>query len=172
MPKTTALTLMIVLALVGCSKNDAESSEPQSGDGSGSVVKGSDAAMPTVWEAVRVWTRQPPTIDRVAAELEGVIMARTSSQAIMHYDGYRVILTTPGDMVTRIVFQFDPGTRPTIYQFTETYGMAKEMPRGMLYTYEAPTTGQKINILARTEAMPAQESTEVLGLVIEGARVR
>ena len=33
-------------------------------------------------------------IDYVAAEMEGVIKARTKSQALIHYDGYRVNLTS------------------------------------------------------------------------------
>ncbi len=166
--KRTTLLFLIALCTVACSKTEA--AEQQQG-AAGAPAKGSDAAIPSIRRAVRVWTRERPTIDLVAAELEGVIMARTTSQALMHYPGYRIILTTPGEVVTRIVFQFDD-TKPNISQLTELFGKPEEVPKGMLYKHEALATGQLINILAKPVTMPAEDGTLVKGLIIEGARVR
>jgi hypothetical protein len=68
-------------------------------------VRGNDAAVSGVRAAARALAEPEPSVDYVAAQMEGVIEARTNSQALMHYDGYRVTLTTPGDNVTRIVFE-------------------------------------------------------------------
>lgn len=167
MLKRSALFLLITLSIVACSKKEA--AEQQA---SASVpARGSKAALPSIQRAVRVWSRERPTVDLVAAELEGVIMARTTSQALMHYQGYRIILTTPGEVVTRIVFQFDD-TKPSISQLTELFGKPEEVRKGMLYTHENVTTGQRINILAEPVTIPAEDVTLVKGLIIEGARTR
>lgn len=159
----SVLFLLIALCAVACSKNDG--SKQASGD---TIAKASDAALPSIRRAVRVW-RESATVDRVAAELEGTIMARTTAQALMHYPGYRIILTTPGNVVTRIVFQFDDA-KPSIGQLGEMFGKPEEIPKGMLYTQENVTTGQRINILAEPVTMPAEDVTLVKRLLIEGAR--
>lgn len=167
----TRNTLVLLIALNGlaCSKGQT-SEQTQAESDAEAAATGSDVALPSIRRAVRVW-RQPATLDLVAAELEGVIMARTTSQAIMHYDGYRIILTTPGDLVTRIVFQFDDA-KPSIGQLTELFGKPEEVRKGMLYTNENITTGQRIQILAQTVEMPAEEGTLVKRIVVEGARRR
>ncbi len=167
MLKRSALFLLITLSVVACSKN--ETAEQQAS--ASAPAQGSKAALPSIRRAVRVWGRERPTVDLVAAELEGVIMARTTAQALMHYPGYRIILTTPGEVVTRIVFQFDDA-KPNIIQLTELFGKPEEVRKGMLYTHENMTTGQRINILAEPVTMPAEDVTLVKGLIIEGARTR
>jgi hypothetical protein len=110
-------------------------------------------------------------VDYVAAEMEGVIMARTKSQALMHYDGYRVTLTTPGDRVTQIKFDLIEA-KPTISQLTELFGTPREVRKGMLYEYESVVTGSRIAILAIPVSMPADEGSLVRQIIIEGARTR
>ena len=168
MLKRSTLVFLIALCAVACSK---EETAEQRQAAAGAAAKGSDDALPSIRQAVRVWRRERPTVDLVAAELEGVIMARTTAQALMHYPGYRIILTTPGEVVTRIVFQFDDA-KPSISQLTELFGKPEEIRKGMLYTNENVTTGQMINILAQPVTMPAEEGTLVKGLIIEGARRR
>lgn len=167
MLKRSALFLLITLSIVACSKKEAAEQQASAS----APARGSKAALPSIQRAVRVWSRERPTVDLVAAELEGVIMARTTSQALMHYQGYRIILTTPGEVVTRIVFQFDD-TKPSISQLTELFGKPEEVRKGMLYTHENVTTGQRINILAEPVTIPAEDVTLVKGLIIEGARTR
>jgi hypothetical protein len=111
------------------------------------------------------------SVDYVADEMEGVIKARTKSQALMHYDGYRVTLTTPGDRVTQITFQLVEA-KPTIKQLTDVFGEPEESPKGMLYEYESVATGSMIVILAEPVSMPADEDSLVRRIVIEGARTR
>jgi hypothetical protein len=111
------------------------------------------------------------TVDYVAAEMEGVIMARTKSQALMHYDGYRVTLTTPGERVTRITFQLVEA-KPTIEQLTGLFGEPREVRKGMLYEHVSVATGSTIVILAEPVSMPADEGSLVRRIIIEGARTR
>jgi hypothetical protein len=168
--KRNAVILLIALGAVACSKTP--SAEKQQGRAAGTPTEGSEAALKSVGRAVRVWSKERPTVDLVAAELEGVIMARTTAQALMHYDGYRIILMTPGEVVTRIVFQFDDEAKPSILQLTGLFGEPEGSPKGMLYSHQNVTTGQKINILAQPETMPVEDVTLVKGLIIEGARVQ
>ncbi len=168
MLKRTAVAVLIVLCAVACSKKAAE--QEQQTTVTGMPTKGSEAALESAQRAVRVFGKERLSIDLVAAELEGVIMARTTAQALMHYDGYRIILTTPGEVVTRIVFQFDDEAKPNVLQLTDLFGKPEEMQKGLLYTHENMTTGQRINILATPETMPAEDVTLVKRLLIEGAR--
>ena len=170
MLKRNVVILLIALCGVACSKK--QSAEQQEEPAAGTPTERSEAALNSVRRAVRVWSKERPTVDLVAAELEGVIRARTTSQALMHYEGYRIILTTPGEVVTRIVFQFDDEAKPNILQLTDLFGEPEESPKGMLYTHQNVTTGQKINILAQPVTMPAEDVTLVKGLIIEGARVQ
>lgn len=168
--KRTAVVVLIALCAVACSKKAPE--QDQQSVSAGTPTKGSEALLKSVQRAVRVLGKQRPTIDLVAAELEGVIMAKTTAQSLMHYKGYRIILTTPGEVVTRIVFQLDDDVRPNVLQLTDLFGKPKEMQKGLLYTRENMTTGQKINILATPVTMPAEDVTLVKRLLIEGARTR
>lgn len=169
MLKRSALAFLIALCVVACSKN--EPAEQQQQAAPGTPTEGSEAVLRSVQRAVRVWSKERPTVDLVAAELKGVIMARTTAQAVMHYSGYRIILTTPGEVVTRIVYQFDDEAKPSILQLTDLFGEPEEIPKkGMLYTHQNVTTGQTINILAKPVTMPVEDVTLVKGLIIEGAR--
>jgi hypothetical protein len=159
---------LIAWCSIACSKNDSVEDSDQAISGQ---AEGSKAALPAIQKAARVWSREQPTVDVVAAELEGVVMARTTAQAIMHYPGYRIILTTPGETVTRINFQFDDA-KPSIRQLTELFGEPAPHGRGMLFKHEIKSTGQRINLLAETVSSPADESTLVKGMIIEGARIR
>jgi len=168
--KRNALVLLIALCAVACSKKEAAEQRP--GADADAPSESSEAALNSVRRAMRVWSKERPTVEVVAAELEGVIMARTTAQVLMHYPGYRIILTTPGEVVTRIVFQFDDDAKPSIIQLTGLFGEPKAIQKGMLYTQQNVTTGQTINILAQPVTMPAEDVTLVKGLIIEGARTR
>ena len=73
-----------------------------------------------------------PSVEYVAAELKGVVKARTSSQALIHYDGYRVTLTTPGGRVTSIKFDLVEA-RPTMGQLTQIFGKPEEVANVALF---------------------------------------
>jgi hypothetical protein len=103
--------------------------------------------------------------------MEGVIMARTNSQALMHYDGYRATLTTPGDRVTQIKFELIEA-KPTVKQLTGVFGEPEEVRRGMLYEHVSAATGATIVILAEPVSIPADEGSLVRRIIIEGARKR
>lgn len=167
MLKRSTLVFLITLSALACSKEPTAEQR----EAAATAAKGSDAALPTIERAIRIWRQERPTVDLVAADLGGTIMARTTTQALMHYDGYRVILTTPGEVVTRITFQFDDA-KPSIGQLTELLGKPEEVRKGMLYVDENITTGQKINVLAEPVTMPAEDATLVRGVIIEGARTR
>jgi hypothetical protein len=98
-------------------------------------------------------------------------MARTKSQAVMHYDGYRVTLTTPGDRVTQIKFDLIEA-KPTIEQLTDLFGEPREVRKGMLYEHESVVTDSTIVILAEPVSMPASDRSLVRRIIIEGARTR
>ena len=121
--------------------------------------------------AARALAQPQATVDYVAAEMEGVIMARTKSQALMHYDGYRVTLTTPGERVTRITFELIEA-KPAIEQMTSMFGEPREVRKGMLYQHESVATGSTIVILAEPVSMPANDASLVRRIIIEGARTR
>ena len=165
MSKRKTWAWMIALLLCACSKDDAASDVR-----AGAVARGSDVAIEAIEEAVRVWTQPSLPIDLVAARLEGVVMAKNPSHAIMHYDGYRILLTTSGNIVTRIEFQFDD-TKPSILQLTELFGTPKEVKKGMLYT-KVLQERIEVRILARTVSMPPTEATLVKSLLIEGGPLR
>ena len=133
--------------------------------------EGDDSAIDTIRAGARALAEPQPTIDYVAAQMEGVIKARTKSQALMHYDGYRVTLTTPGDRVTQINVQLVEA-KPTVDQLTETFGEPREARKGMLYEYKAAATGATILILAEPVSMPATGQSLVRRVVLEGAPTR
>lgn len=162
MRTTLASLIAIALSLSACSKDAADNEVGRSG----AVAKGSDAAIPTIEEAVRVWTQEELPIDLVAAKLQGVVMAETPAQAIMHYEGFRVLLTLSGRLVNRIEFQFDD-TKPSVYQLTELFGKPKEVKKGLIYTKVLQQRVQVL-MLAKPVSMPAEEATLVKQLLIEG----
>ena len=155
-------------ALLACSRGEA----PEQGAWNESAgARGDDAAIDDVRAGVRALAQPDASVEYVAAEMEGVIMARTKSQALMHYDGYRVQLTTPGNRVTRITFQLIEA-KPTIKQLTAVFGEPREVGKGVLYEHASAVTGANIVILAEPVSMPADEGSLVRRIVIEGARAR
>ncbi|MEM7136579.1 MAG: hypothetical protein AAF500_08380 [Myxococcota bacterium] len=161
----------MAVGTTACSKGESSSESGAIGEGSGGPVQGSDAAIPTIKQAVRVWMHDQPTVDLVGAELGGKITARTPSEAVMHFDGYRAILTTAGDIVVRIAFHFDTA-KPTLFQLTELYGQPEEVSKGALLETEVPVTGRRVRMLARTVDLPPTESTLVEGLLLDAPRAR
>jgi len=134
-------------------------------------ARGNDDALDHVRAGARALAQPGASVDYVAAEMEGVIMARTKSQALMHYDGYRVTLTIPGDRVTQITFDLIEA-KPTIRQMSDAFGESREVRKGLVYQQESAVTGATILILAEPVSMPAGEGSLVRRIVIEGARTR
>ena len=169
MPIHTRLVWLALslLVLVGCSRKGGT----DQGDSIEQATRGDDAALSTVQSAARAIADPEPSVDSVAAQMEGVIKARTKSQALMHYDGYRVTLTTPGSRVTQVTFELTEA-RPRIDQLTEIFGEPEEVRRGMLYSYYAEATGATIRVLAEPVSKPATETSLVRRILIEGAPTR
>ncbi|MBW2628756.1 MAG: hypothetical protein JRE45_14160 [Deltaproteobacteria bacterium] len=157
-------------ALTACSRSEAPE-DVAAGEAAGGNARGDDSALSHVRAGARALAQPGASVDYVAAEMEGVIMARTKSQSVMHYDGYRVTLTNPGDRVTQIMFHLVEA-KPTIQQMTDAFGEAREVRKGMLYQQESATTGATIVILAEPVSMPADDGSLVRRIVIEGARTR
>jgi hypothetical protein len=167
------LTLLLICGLcasAACSRGET-AEHVADGESAPTGANGDDASISTVRAGARALAQPEASVDYVAAEMEGVIKARTKSQALMHYDGYRVTLTTPGDRVTTITFQLIEA-KPTLKQLTEVFGEPQEVRKGMLYEYESVVTGSTIVILAEPVSMPADEGSLVRRIVIEGARTR
>lgn len=163
-----ALAMAIAIGLVGCSRSSDEAKR----DGPNArASQANDAAVDNVRAAARALAEPNASVDYVAAELRGAIKARTSSQALIHYDGYRVTLTTPSDRVTRITFDL-VDARPSVKQLTQVFGTPEEVGRGAMYTYYAAATGATIRILAETTTRPATETSLIRRIVIEGASTR
>lgn len=160
--------LVVSLLVVGaCSRGESAGGDAPSGR----AAQGDDAALSAIQAAARALAEPDPSVDYVAAQMEGVIKARTNSQALMHYDGYRVTMTTPGERVTRITFDLVE-TRPTMKQLTDIFGEPEEVGRGMLYQYHVAATGSTIRILAEPVSRPATETSLVRRVLLEGAQVR
>ena len=109
------LVLLLACALcvlTACSRDEARE-QGADDESAGANAEGDDSALRHVRAGTRALTQPGGAVDYIAAEMEGVIMARTKSQALMHYDGYRVTLTTPGDRVTQIKFDLIEA-KPTI----------------------------------------------------------
>jgi hypothetical protein len=157
-------------ALSACSRGETPEHAAE-GEPGRAHAQGDDSALDHVRAGVHALTQPEPSVEYVAAEMEGVIMARTKSQALMHYDGYRATLTTPGDRVTRIKFDLIEA-KPTIKQLTGVFGEPEEVRKGMLYEYVSAATGATIVILAEPVSMPADEGSLVRRIIIEGARKR
>jgi hypothetical protein len=163
--------LFAVLACAAACSRSGAGGPGDDGDSAGPIVVGNDAAIERVREAARALAEPGPTVDFVAAKMEGAIKARTKSQALILYDGYRATLTTPADQVTRITFDLTEA-KPTIRQLSAVFGKPEQVPKGMLYRYEAHITGATILILAEPVSLPAEEGSLVHRILIEGARTR
>jgi hypothetical protein len=164
------LLVSILCASTACSRSEAPE-DVVAGKSAGATAKGDDAALGHVRAGARALAQPGAAVDYVAAEMEGVIMARTKSQSVMHYDGYRVTMTNPGDRVTQIKFDLIEA-KPTIQQMSDAFGEAREVRKGMLYQHESATTGSTIVILAEPVSMPANDGSLVRRIIIEGARTR
>lgn len=167
-PRLVVLLVLSLLAAAACSRS------PSSEGGSDfeyAGTRGNAASVSKVLAAARAIAQPDASVDYVAAELEGAITARTKSQTLIHYDGYRATLTTPADRVTQVTFQLVEA-KPTIAQLTAELGKPEAVSKGMLYTYEFEATGSRIRILAEPVSMPADDDSLVRRIVIEGARTR
>lgn len=169
-PHLASSLLVIVCAMVACTRADsleeiAEQQSERSGTG------GSDAALDRVRAAVRAMANPDRNLDYVAAEMEGVIKARTKSQALIHYEGYRVTFITPGDQVTQVTFELIEA-KPSILQMTKAFGPPSEVAKGMLYEQSSRSTGARIHILAEPGSMPAEENSLVRRIIVRRARGR
>jgi hypothetical protein len=162
-----ALLILTLTVAAGCSRSENSGSETTEGQ----AAQGDDAALSAVRAAARALAEPEPSVNYVAAQMKGVIKARTKSQALMHYEGYRVTLTTPGDRVTRIVFDLVEA-KPTMGQLTELFGKPEEVGRGMLYRVYTEATGSTIRVLAEPTSKPATEASLVRRILIEGEKIR
>jgi hypothetical protein len=133
--------------------------------------RGNDAALGRVRAAVRAMANPDRNLDYVAAEMEGVIKARTKSQALIYYDGYRVTFVTPGDQVTQVTFDLIEA-KPSMRQMTEAFGTPSPIAKGMLYEQSSASTGARVQLLAEPVAMPAEEDGLVRRIIVRRARGR
>jgi hypothetical protein len=163
-----AWLLLSAIISTGCSRGKESVDE---GAATGIAPTGNRAVVSRVQAAARALAEPDPTVNYVAAQLEGVIKARTNSQALLHYDGYRVTFTTPGDRVTKITFDLTDA-KPTIRQLTDVFGKPEELGRGMLYRYSTEATGATIRILAEPVSKPASETSLVRRILLEGEKIR
>lgn len=168
--RLTLLLLSFLCTSAGCSRSqsleDIARDQPAE-----TKPRGDDAAIGRIRAAVHAMTQPQPTVDQVAAEMEGVIMARTKNQALMHYDGYRVTLTTPGDRVTQVSFQFVEA-KPSVRQLNELFGTSREVRQGLIYEHQSAVTSSRLMILAEPVSMPPDDESLVRRIVISGAHRR
>jgi hypothetical protein len=169
-PRLASSLLVIVCAAAACTRGDslediAEQQAERSGPG------GDDAALDRVRAAVRAMANADRNIDYVAAEMEGVIKARTKSQALIYYDGYRVTYITPGNQVTQVNFDLVEA-KPSLRQMTDAFGPPSEVAKGMLYEESSRSTGARVHILAEPVSMPAEENGLVRRIIVRRARGR
>ncbi len=162
--------LVVVCATAACTRGDslediAEQQAERSGPG------GNDAALDRVRAAVRAMSNADRNIDYVAAEMEGVIKARTKSQALIYYNGYRVTFVTPGDQVTQVNFDLVEA-KPSLRQMTDAFGPPSEVTKGMLYEDSSRSTGARVHILAEPVSMPAEDNGLVRRIIVRRARGR
>ena len=153
-----------------CSRSGSGGLDDQEGSAE-QTARGNDACIERVHEAARALAEPGPTVDYVAAQMKGAVKAQTKAQALIFYDGYRATLTTPADQVTQITFDLVEA-KPTVRQLTAAFGTPEQVPKGMLYRYEAHATGAHILLLAEPVSLPAEEGSLVKRIVIEGAPIR
>ena len=169
-PRLASSLFVIVCAMAACTRGDSlEDIAEQQAERSG--PSGNDAALDRVRAAVRAMANPDRNIDYVAAEMEGVIKARTKSQALIYYEGYRVTFVTPGDQVTQVNFDLIEA-KPSMRQMTAAFGPPSEVAKGMLYEQSSRSTGARIHILAEPVSMPAEENSLVRRIVVRRARGR
>lgn len=170
-PRLVSFCLVSCLcASVACSRSKAPDQVVEDETAS-TGARGNAASIDRVKAAAHALAQPQATVDYVAAQMEGAVIARTKSQALIHYDGYRATLTTPADRVTRITFVLTEA-KPSMKQLTKVFGSPRENPKGLLYQYEFTPTDSTIEILAEPVSMPADEDSLVGRIVIEGARTR
>jgi len=170
-PRLVSLLLLSGLCgAVACSRSKAPGEVVQD-EAAPADTRGNDASIRRVQAAAHALAQPQATVDSVAAEMEGTVMARTKSQALIHYDGYRATLTTPAGRVTQITFVLTEA-KPSVKQLTAVFDSPREHPKGLLYQYEFSATGSTIDILAEPVSMPADEDSLIRRIVIEGARTR
>lgn len=167
-PRLTLVLMLILVTLSACSRDEHPAGRAPDGE---KAIAGNEAVADKVRAAVRALAQPQPSVDFVAAELAGVVTARTTSQTLMHYDGYRIVMTTPANSVTRITFELAEA-RPTMQQLTDLFGTPEEIRRGYLYESNVQTTGATIRILAEPASKPATEASLVRRVVVEGAPTR
>lgn len=165
-----AFLLLLAVSASACSR-DGGSSRVADSDQLATRSQGNDASISKVRAAAYAMAQPEPTVDYVAAQMEGVIKARTKSQALMHYEGYRVTLTTPGDRVTQVTFNLVEA-KPTIEQLSEEFGTPEHVRKGELYEHKSEVTGSTIRVLAEPVSLPTSEASLVRRITIEGARRR
>lgn len=167
----TALVVVTTLfAAVACTRSHEDGAEEHAA--AGQAAKGDDTAVRRVQAAARALAEPEPSVDYVAAQMKGVIKARTNSQALIQYDGYRALLTTPRpDRVTAVTFELIDA-RPRMDQLTEIFGKPENVGRGLLYEYHAEATGSTIRILAEPVSKPATETSLARRILVEGAPIR
>lgn len=175
MPKRPHLPLLLLLigslsVWAACSRGGTDGRTED--EESARLARGNEVSIERVRAAARALAEPGATVDYVAAEMEGVVKARTKSQALLYYDGYRATLITPAsDQVTQINFDLIEA-KPNVGQLTAVFGTPEATPKGVLYRFETQATGATILILAEPVSMPADEGSLVRRIVIEGARVR
>jgi hypothetical protein len=156
--------------MAACSRGDSlEDIAEQEFERSG--PSGNDAALGRVRAAVRAMANPDRNIDYVAAEMEGAIKARTKSQALIYYDGYRVTFLTRRDQVTQVTFDLIEA-KPSLRQMTDAFGRPSEVTKGMLYEQTISSTGARIHILAEPASMPAEDNGLVRRIIVRRARGR
>ena len=160
-----------LIPVAACSRGGGNSAGESGRETAGIAPSGNAAVAAKVRTAARALAEPEPSVNYVAAELQGVVKARTSSQALMYYDGYRVTFTTPGDRVTAIKFDLVEA-RPTMGQLAEIFGKPEEVGRGMLYRFRSQVTGATIRILAEPVSKPATETSLARRILIEGEQIR
>ena len=71
-----------LIALTACSRGGGDSGDPGSPESAGALSTGNAAVAAKVRIAARALAEPEPSVEYVAAELKGVVKARTSSQGL------------------------------------------------------------------------------------------
>jgi len=167
-PRLALLFLAILCASTGCSRgNSREGLDDQ--DSSGTGQGGNAAALTKVSAAVRAMSQPEPTVDHVAAAMEGVIKARTTNEALIHYDGYRAIFVAPRDRVTQVTFQLIEA-KPSVRQMSDVFGTPIVTDHGVVFEHSSSSTGARLHIVAEPVSMPPEENTLIRRILVRGAR--
>jgi hypothetical protein len=169
-PRLASSLLVILCVSAACTRGDSlEDIAAQDSEGSG--AREDDAALGRVRAAVRAMANPDRNLDYVAAEMEGVVKARTKSQALMYYEGYRVTFVTPGDQVTQVTFDLIEA-KPSMRQMTQAFGTPSPHAKGMLYEQSSASTGARVQLLAEPVAMPVEDDGLVRRIIVRRARGR